>query len=181
MPGGLSAPPPGTSLPEENLVRRVLAWLNRLEELTLTLTLLGLAVIAFVQVCTRYLFGISFDWFEEGGRYVGVFVTFLGASIGVRRGAHFSMELLLNALSPPLAKGLRVFVGLFSGSCFLLVAWYGFKLVLRNHRFGVMSAAIGAPMWLVYLPIPVFSVLIAFRFFSSSAGLLTRKPAEGEA
>lgn len=159
-------------------MRRVLAWFNRLEEISLTLTLLGLAVIAFVQVCTRYLMGISFDWFEEGGRYVGVFVTFLGASIGVRRGTHFSMELLVNALSPSLAKVLRVFIGAFSGSCFLMVAWYGFKLVLRNHRFGVMSAAIGAPMWLVYLPIPVFSILIAVRFFSSSVGVLKQKPAE---
>ena len=159
-------------------MRRVLGWLNRLEELTLTVTLLGLAVVAFVQVCTRYTLGISFDWFEEGGRYLGVFVTFLGASIGVRRGSHFSMDLLLNAMKPPLDKVLRVFVALFSASIFLMVAWYGFQLVLRNHRFEVNSAAIGAPMWLVYLPIPVFSILIALRFIVRAAGSPSGSPAE---
>ncbi|MDF1551756.1 MAG: TRAP transporter small permease [Deferrisomatales bacterium] len=152
-------------------MQRILARLNRLEELTLTLTLLGLAVVAFVQVCTRYTVGISFDWFEEGGRFLGVFVTFLGASIGVRRGAHFSMDLLLNSMPPAVARGMRGIIAVFSGSVFLLVAWYGMKLVLRNHRFEVNSAAIGVPMWLVYLPIPLFSVLIALRFFASARGL----------
>ncbi|TFH59112.1 MAG: TRAP transporter small permease [Gemmatimonadales bacterium] len=160
-------------------MRNVLGWLNRLEELTLTVSLITLAVIAFVQVCTRYLMGISVDWFEEGGRYMGVCITFLGASIGVRRGAHFSMDLLVNALPALQARILRFLVDVFSGTCFGMVAWYGFQLVMRNHRFGVTSAAIGAPMWLVYLPIPVFSVLIALRFFSSAAGRLRKEPAEG--
>lgn len=162
-------------------MRRPLAWLNRVEELTLTLTLLGLAVIAFIQVCTRYLLGVSFDWFEEGGRYAGVFVTFLGAGIGVRRGTHFAMDLLINSVNPSLARWLRGAVALFSGSCFLMVAWYGLKLVLRNHRFEVNSAAIGVPMWLVYLPIPLFSVLIALRFFASATrGGLPGNTAEKE-
>jgi len=160
-------------------VRRIVAWLNRLEELTLTLTLLGLALVAFVQVGTRYLMGISFDWFEEGARYLAVFVTFLGAGIGVKRGAHFSMELLVSSLSPPLAKALRVAIGVFSGCIFLLVAWYGFKIVGRNYRFEVTSAAIGAPMYIVYLPIPVLSILIAVRFFLSSAGVLRGQTAPG--
>ncbi len=162
-------------------MRRVLKMFNRLEELTLTITLLGLASVAFVQVCTRYLLGISFDWFEEGGRYLGVFVTFLGASVGVRRGIHFSMDLLLNALPQKLSRVLRVAIAFFSSSIFAMVAWYGFKLVLRNHKYGVNSAAIGAPMWLVYLPIPVFSALIALRFFGVGVGKILNKPVEERA
>jgi C4-dicarboxylate transporter, DctQ subunit len=153
-------------------VARIVASLQRLEELTLTVTLLGLAAIATVQVGTRYLLGISFDWFEEGGRFVGVFITFLGASIGVKRGAHFTMDAVVTSLSPPLAKALRVAIGLFSACVFLLVAWYGFKIVGRAHRFGSTSAALGVPMYVVYLPVPLLSITIAVRFFLSSLGLL---------
>jgi C4-dicarboxylate transporter DctQ subunit len=142
------------------------------------MTLLGLASVAFVQVCSRYLLGISFDWFEEGGRYLGVFVTFLGASIGVRRGFHFSMDILVNALPEKLAEAVRIAIAFFSSSCFAMVAWYSFKLVIRNHKFGVTSAAIGAPMWLVYLPIPVFSVLISLRFLSVGVGKMLEKRVE---
>ncbi|MHB8764407.1 MAG: TRAP transporter small permease [Deferrisomatales bacterium] len=160
-------------------MQHIVARLNRLEELTLTLTLLGLAVVAFVQVGTRYLLGISFDWFEEGARFLAVFVTFLGAGIGVKRGAHFSMDAVVTSLSPPLAKALRVAIGVFSGCIFLLVAWYGFKMAARSYRFEATSAAIGVPMGLVYLPIPLFSVLIAVRFFLSSVGVLRGQPASG--
>ncbi|PLX40833.1 MAG: TRAP transporter small permease [Deltaproteobacteria bacterium] len=146
-------------------MKAAIKWLNRLEEVTLTMTLLGLAVVAFTQVCTRYLMGISFDWFEEGGRYVGVFVTFLGAGIGVRKGTHFTMELVADMLPKPVSRVLALLVGFLSGSCFVMVAYYGFVLVQRNYRFEVSSAAIGAPMWLVYLPIPALSVVIAIRFY----------------
>ena len=88
------------------------------------------------------------------------------------------MDLLLNSMSPAVAKGMRGIIAVFSGSCFLMVAWYGIKLVLRNHRFEVNSAAIGVPMWLVYLPIPVFSVLIALRFFASATRGLPGRTAE---
>ncbi len=160
-------------------MRSILAWLNRLEELALTVTLLVLAVIAFAQVGSRYLLGISFDWFEEGGRFVGVFITFLGASIGAKRGAHFSMDALVGALSPGKARVLRVAVAVFSGCVFALVAWYGFRIVGRAHRFGSTSAALGVPMYLVYLTIPVLSISIAVRFFLTSIGLLRAQPAAG--
>lgn len=121
--------------------------------------------MAFVQVGTRYFLGISFDWFEEGSRFVAVFVTFLGAGIGVRTGAHFSMDLVVNALPPRIGKVLQVGIGLFSSACFAMVAYYGFFLVSKNYKYGVTSAAIGCPMWVVYLSIPVLSIVISLRFF----------------
>lgn len=148
-------------------MQRIIGWFNRLEELTLTLTLLGLALVSFVQVCTRYTVGLSFDWLEEGGRYLGVFITFLGAAIGVKRGSHFTMDALVAALPAPLGKAIRVGVAVFSGIIFLVVAWYGFKVVGRNYRFEATSASLGVPMYVVYLPIPVLSILIGVRFFLS--------------
>lgn len=159
-------------------MRQALKIYNRLEELTLTITLLGLASVAFIQVCTRYTMGISFDWFEEGGRYLGVFITFLGASVGVKRGIHFSMEIVVNALPLKHASRLRAIIAFFSSYCFFMVAWYGHKIVLRNYKYGITSASIEAPMWLVYLPIPVFSVLIAMRFFGVGVGKLFEKQIE---
>ena len=62
-------------------MKRFFSALNRIEELTLSLTFLGLALVAVIQVFTRYALDISFAWFEEAGRYVGIFATFLGASL----------------------------------------------------------------------------------------------------
>ena len=75
-------------------------YLGRLEEGVLGISLLGLALMAFVEVLGRYLFNHSFTWFEEFSRYFGVFLTFLGASLGVKHGVHFSMDLLVTKTPP---------------------------------------------------------------------------------
>jgi C4-dicarboxylate transporter DctQ subunit len=53
-------------------LKRLFDTLDRIENITLVWTILGLALIGFVQVITRYVFNYSFTWFEELGRYLGV-------------------------------------------------------------------------------------------------------------
>jgi TRAP-type C4-dicarboxylate transport system permease small subunit len=100
-------------------MKRLFETLDKIENITLVWTILGLAFIGFVQVITRYVFNYSFTWFEELGRYLGVFVAFLGASMGVKTGSHFAMEI---------------------------------------------------PMYIAYLPIPVFSGFIGVRFMIKAIG-----------
>ncbi|MDF1553377.1 MAG: TRAP transporter small permease [Deferrisomatales bacterium] len=147
----------------------MLGRLHRLEELSLTLIYIGLALVAFVQVICRYTFNLSFSWFEEGGRYIGILVTFLGASIGVRYGTHFSMDLLATSLKPRLADLLIRSVHLVGGSFLLVIAFYGSKLVVKNYGFETTSPAMQIPMYLAYLPIPVFLALMSMRMLLVAA------------
>jgi C4-dicarboxylate transporter DctQ subunit len=142
--------------------------LHRFEENLLTLTLLGMAVAACVQVFCRYVLGTSFAWFEEGGRYLGILITFLGAAIGVRKGSHFAMDLLLTFVNPKLARTLKVCIGLLSGAIMGIVAFYGLKVALRNYEYENTTAALQLPMYLIYLPIPLFALVMAIRFVKSS-------------
>jgi C4-dicarboxylate transporter DctQ subunit len=145
-------------------MQKFLRGLYRLEEYTLTITLLGLAVVACGQVFSRYALGISFGWFEEGGRYIGIAITFIGAAIGARRGSHFAMDLFVTTSRPAISRTLRTISGLLSASFLLIVAYYGFKLVLRNYDYENLSPAMQLPMYLMYLPIPFFSFVMGLRF-----------------
>ena len=138
--------------------------LHRMENFVLVWTILILALIGFVQVFTRYLFNYSFTWFEELGRYVGVFVAFLGAAIGVRTGSHFTMDLIVTNLSPLWQRPIRLFTHLLSAGFFVIVAWYSYKTVMRMYGYETTSPTMEIPMYLAYMPIPVFSVVIAARF-----------------
>lgn len=149
-------------------MQRFFKGLNRAEEMTLTLALLALAVVAFVQVFCRYTLGISFSWFEEGGRYVGIAITFLGAAIGARRGDHFAMDLVLTSVGATKAKIMKVVVGLISGSVLSLVAVYGVKITMRQYAYENTTPAMQIPMYLVYIPIPLFAFVMALRFYKSS-------------
>ena len=143
----------------------VLALLARLEEGLIAVILLGLALMAFVQVVTRACFGLSFTWFEELSRYLGVFVTFLGASLGVKYGMHFSMDAVIRVIPARPAHLIQGAANLAAGLFFLALIYYSWLNIAKLRRFGVTTAALGVPMYWAYLPIPVFSVTIAWRFF----------------
>jgi C4-dicarboxylate transporter DctQ subunit len=156
-------------------MKHIFTLLGRIEEVVLSLTFLGLALIAVVQVVCRYGFDISFTWFEEGGRYIGIFATFLGAGLGVKHGAHFSMDLLVDNAGPLVSRILQLLIGLLCGSALFILAWYGFDLVLTNYHYGNTSPAMRMPMYIAYLPIPFFSVIMALRFYKLSCLALLGK------
>jgi len=146
-------------------VKQIINFIDRVENFTLVWTILGLALIGFVQVLTRYIFNYSFTWFEELGRYLGVFIAFLGASMGVKTGSHFTMDLLVSKLNRPWQGRIR---SLTNGLCtlfFFTVAYYSCKIVARMHGYETTSPTMEMPMYIVYLPIPVFSIIIGIRFF----------------
>ena len=149
-------------------MNKLIRLLNRLEEGTLALTLLGLALLAFVEVLLRYLFGYSFAWFEELSRYLGVFMTFLGASLGVKYGTHFSMDFFIKRAGPRAGRLIQAATCLAAAGLFFCLAYIGLQHVLKLGRFGVRSSAMQIPMSIVYLPIAVFSFTIALRFLIRS-------------
>ena len=147
-------------------------FIDRLERATLVWTILGLALIGFIQVFARYLFNYSFTWFEELGRYLGVFVAFLGGGIGVKTGSHFTMDLIVSHLDRPWQQLLKAATSILSALFFVLVAYYSWKIVIRMYGYETTSPAMEMPMYVAYLPIPFFSMVMGFRFFAVGINFL---------
>jgi C4-dicarboxylate transporter DctQ subunit len=152
--------------------RQVAGWLDRAEKAILVWTILGLAIVGFVQVITRYVFNFSFSWYEELGRFLGVFITFLGAAVGVKSGTHFAMDLFVLKLNRPWQQLLRTITAALSGSFCLLVVFTSWKIVSRMHGYGTTSSTMNIPMYVAYLPIPVFSLVMGLRFCRMSLAAL---------
>ncbi len=145
-------------------MHKIADFIDRVENITLVWTILGLAFIGFVQVICRYLFNYSFTWFEEFGRFMGVFLAFLGAGIGVKTGSHFTMDLVVIHLKPPWQQLLRSLTSAGCGVFFFFVAWFSVKIVSRMYGYETTSPTMEIPMYIPYLPIPVFSVVMGIRF-----------------
>lgn len=139
-------------------------FIRQSENFVLVWTILALASVGFIQVICRYVFNISFAWFEELGRYLGVFIAFLGSAIGVRTGNHFLMDLIVSRINPPYRYMVNIFTCLLSSAFFFMVAWYSVKLIIKMYGYETTSPTMQIPMYIPYLPIPVFSIVMGIRF-----------------
>jgi C4-dicarboxylate transporter DctQ subunit len=144
-------------------MRRIIRFANNLEEYSLGLSLLALALFACVQVFTRYVLNYSFAWFEELSQYACVFLTFLGASLGIKYGTHFTMSAVVDRLPRNMIRFVNALVYLICALFFVVVAYYGTKHCIKHYNFGNLSAALRLPMFVPYLPIPIFSAIMAVR------------------
>jgi C4-dicarboxylate transporter, DctQ subunit len=142
--------------------------LGRFEETVLAVSLLGLALLTFFETALRYSVSYTFTWFQEFSNYMIVFTTFLGASVATKYAMHFSME-AVTQFTPDRVSHLLKTTGYFiSGIVVLLFVYFGTLHIWALRGFGVMSAAMQIPMFVPYIPIPLLSVVMSFRFFRLS-------------
>ncbi len=164
------------------MLNKGLRALQYFEKGILAAGLLGLALMAFFEVLSRYLFNHSFTWFEEFSRYFCVFLTFLGASLGVKYGTHFCMDFVLTRVPPRAGHLMRLSTNLIAAGVFCLLAWLAFEHAFKLKKFGTTSAAMSLPMFWAYLPIGIFSITLFFRFLLQSIrhglGFFNNQPLE---
>jgi C4-dicarboxylate transporter DctQ subunit len=156
--------------------------LNKIEEGALGLALLGLAALTVLETALRYTVSYTFSWFGEFANYTMIFLTYLGAAIGVKYGTHFSMDALAEYLHDRASHLLKASAYSLSGLVCILFVYYGTVHLIKITSFGVKSPAMQLPMFIPYLPIPVFSLTMGFRFFILSfkhfRGFLKNEPFE---
>lgn len=124
------------------------------------LLMLAMVVIIFAQVVARYALSNSLSWSEEIGRYIFVWMTFIGSAIAVRNKLHVALDMFVVRLPRSLQK-LCLMISYVSMMIFTGVVIYGgYKFVLKGSN--QISAALQLPMHYVYLVLPIGGGLIFF-------------------
>jgi C4-dicarboxylate transporter, DctQ subunit len=161
-------------------VRFLLKGLDRLEEFLIASLIGGATLLIFVAVAHRYaldlsakwhwdavydtLFKVNLAWAQELCIYMFVWMAKFGAAYGVRTGIHVGVDVLVNKL-PPRARLSSILFGLLAGALFTgVVGTMGAKFVWDMAHTDQVSPDLEAPMWIVYLAIPLGSYLMCFRF-----------------
>jgi TRAP-type C4-dicarboxylate transport system permease small subunit len=146
-------------------MKKFLERFNKGEELFIGYALLLIAFITTIQVVLRYAFSLSFDWVDEGSRYMTILITFVGAGICIRYSSHFCMDALVQ-YAPPRGKHLLRALAMFVSSFVMaVICYYSWIQIAKLHKFGATTPVLHLPMYVPYLPIGIFTVIIAMRFF----------------
>lgn len=131
----------------------------------------------FVQVLSRFVLKVPLSWTEELSRFALIWLTFIAASVALREGGHFVVDLVSHALSPK-AKNYYDKAILLVELAFLAVLFYaGLEIVPVAHM--QESAALDLHMSYVYLSIPCGAALMMintlFKLFSKTGAEESRE------
>ena len=142
----------------------MLKFLEKAEDTFCALALLVTALVLFVNVVLRYVFSASTSWAEELIRYLMIWITFIGGSICVRKGAHVRMDFLLTMMPKKAGDLLTRLVYLIAAGFCCALFWYSYQLMSFAVEMEQTSPAMELPMWIPYLAMPLGSALMVFHF-----------------
>ena len=134
-----------------------------IEEKIIAIILYAMVLMVAAQVLSRYILHRSLSHTEELVRYCFVWVTFLGASSAVFRGKHLSIAGAIQIVPAGLVKYMRLLTGISAVVFACLLAFYGMKIVILQFQTVQTTAALGLPMWIIGLAVPVCSFALVIR------------------
>jgi TRAP-type C4-dicarboxylate transport system permease small subunit len=142
-------------------------WQN-LEEAAGVALLALMAVLAFLNVITRYFIHYSFAFTEEVEVACLVWVTMLGAAAGFRRGIHLGFDLLAlrfpglgRKLLYPFASALTIFT-------VAILIWFSLLQIRDEISLKTTTEALGLPQWWYSLALPVGGILVIIRIVETA-------------
>lgn len=140
--------------------------LNRGVEIIIGILLAVMSIVIFMQVVFRYIVGSSLSWSEEFGRYLLVYLSFLGASVAVKRNSHIGIEFIVKLLPRSVAKVTEWVAKVLSLIFFLIMIVYGSKVVKVTMM--QTSPAMHIKMGYIYSAIAIGGFIMMIHLIAGS-------------
>ncbi len=137
----------------EGIILKIVGWIMAL------LIFLMMADI-FAAVLSRYVFRSSLSFAEELGRYIFVWITFLGMARCIASDKHVALDLISHALSGEAKKKWQIATYVISIVFFVALTYGGIMLVQVGMK--QKSPTMRIPMNYLYIVIPICGILSIF-------------------
>ncbi|WP_459129261.1 TRAP transporter small permease [Guggenheimella bovis] len=140
--------------------KKVLSVLDRIEEFFLVSMFIAMVLIIFFQVIMRFSKN-SLSWSEELGKFIFVWISWIGISIGQRKNEHIRITMLTDRLPYGLKKVVEIISELIVIGICVITAYYSYSLVLSQAS--TPYAGIKISMSYGYLSVLVGTILMIIR------------------
>ncbi len=160
------------------LARRVTHWYSQALSWLLVLSVAILIVPVSLQIFSRFTEIIPrYIWTEEMARFLFVWLIMLGSNVGIREGAHFTVDLW-----PRLGARAEAALNLLAGAFILVFAlvflWWGIEFT--QFAMNRISELAELPLWYIHIAWPVtgatWIVFQGERMYDSLLVLMGRAP-----
>lgn len=131
-----------------------LSWMvERIAAIPCMIAIGGMTVIVLIGVIFRYVIGTPLGWTEEAARYLMIWAASLAISMGIMKGEHVGITLLVNALPPALRRSLAILIHLAILAFLWVLTHRGFLMALSGRN--QFAPLLGVTMFWSLASIPV--------------------------
>jgi len=121
----------------------------------------AMTLVVFLQVIYRYVLTRPLYWSEELARYLFVWISILGAALGVQKRGHFGMDFFFKMLPDKGRRFLIFLIYLLMGAVMFVILVEGIFLVQKTA--GQQSPAMEISMGWAYASLPAGAALMAIH------------------
>lgn len=150
--------------------------ISSITEKILFVLLTAMTLIVFTQVLFRYILQSPLYWSEEAARYIMIWIVFLGASIGIRKGSHLGFTWFVEKSGSKIKRicALIAHLGLLAFA--LNIIYYGTIITLQNLE--QLSPGLQMPIAFVYACLPVGGILCVIQLLPILMKLLKQNTSQ---
>ena len=137
-----------------SIVLMIDKWISTVEKIIVSAGMLVAAVSLLAAVICRHL-NIIMAGGEEIALFAIVWMTFVGTAVCARQGTHIVMSAVMDSLPQDKRKIMATCICLVSGLFCLILFFYGAQLTSDVFRRGQVTPALRAPLWYMYISVPI--------------------------
>ena len=120
-----------------------------------------MTVVVFLQVVYRYVLAQPLHWSEELARYLFVWLSILGATLGLQKRGHFGLDVFFQMFPRKMKQSMGFFIYFLMGIVIFVILVQGITLVEKTAP--QESPAMGISMSWAYACLPVGGALMAIH------------------
>ncbi|MFD2191480.1 TRAP transporter small permease [Pistricoccus aurantiacus] len=143
--------------------------LGAIEKWIIIICVLAMALLMSGHVVGNLLFQQGIPGTYEVTEMFIVVITFVGVGYAARHSRHISMTAIYDQLSGRLRKALLIVLCLGTAALMFYFAYKSVDYVVTLQERGRTSAALGIPMWMVYLALPIGFTLAGIQYLLTTA------------
>ena len=137
------------------------SFLTSLEDLLCKWLMAAMTLIVFFGVVLRYGLNYPLGWTDEAAKICFTWIVFLGGVIGVRRGIHISINVVVKYLPLAPRKVLNAVGDLSIGLLLAVIIFYGIRLSAMTSR--VKTPILEISLVFIYGAAPVTASLMLYH------------------
>ncbi|SOD96716.1 TRAP transporter small permease [Caenispirillum bisanense] len=138
--------------------------INRLEEAVISILLVSMTLIVFLEVVMRFVFNSGLKWAQEATLYASAWMVLFGISYVLKVGGHIGVDALVRIFSRRVQRIVTIVAVLCCLAYVGIIAWGAWVYLSKLFSIGIYLKDVHVPRWLATSILFVGVILFGLRF-----------------